>query len=58
MNVEEWKQAAISWFKSGNATDEHWETMASELLSTSGFRGLYGDLDEVIEANAKDTNDE
>lgn len=46
----EWTKRAIEHFKSGRATDEHWEIMASCLLVASETEGLDGDLDDAISA--------
>lgn len=45
---EEWKRQAIEHFKSGHATDEHWDVMASCLLVASEGAGLDGDLEELL----------
>jgi hypothetical protein len=52
MDIEQWKQAAIRHFKSGGATDEHWQVMASCLLHASESEGLDGDLDQIIDPNS------
>ena len=52
VDITEWKDRAIRFFKSGKATDEHWEVLASCLLHVSETEGLDGDLDDIIDPSS------
>lgn len=48
MNIDEYKAAVIALFKSGNATDEQWEEMASCILCASEGSDGTDAIDDVI----------
>ena len=48
MDIRDWKDSAIDWFKGGNATEEQWEEMAEALLDRSENDGLHNGLDNSI----------
>jgi hypothetical protein len=58
MDIEQWKQAAIRHFRSGTATDEHWQVVASCLLHASESEGLDGGLDQIIDPDSLGPEDE
>ena len=52
MDIRDWKESAVEWFKTGYATDEQWEEMAEALLDRSENEGLKHNLDSDIFSNA------
>ena len=49
MNVREYKDAVIAFFKSGQATDLHWEEMANVVLYASeGDYEIVQNIDNAV----------
>lgn len=50
MTEDQWIAACVAHFKSGNATDAHWNQMAECLLQQEHIGGLDDGMGEAIEA--------